>query len=114
MESKYKTQTLVIKEKNELNRVYMPYLKNGGIFLRFNDEINIENVSPGQTVNLYLTLFSEDPIPVWGKIVWINYGSGNKGYGISFGESVPTKQLKENIEILLADYNGKNDNSYTF
>lgn len=114
MESEYKTQILVIKDKNELNRAYMPYLRSGGLFLKFNEEITSDIIYPGQKVNLLLTLFSDAPIPVWGKVVWINYGNNNKGYGISFGENSAMKELKENIEFLLAEYNGKNDNTYTF
>lgn len=35
-------QTLIINDKKELYKSYMPFIQNGGLFLPFNDEITPE------------------------------------------------------------------------
>ena len=64
--------SLSIKEKAALYAAYMPYLKNGGIFVPTNRPYNI-----GDEVYLILTLL-DDPtrLPVAGKVVWISPSGG--------------------------------------
>jgi type IV pilus assembly protein PilZ len=75
--------SLSIKEKAALYAAYMPYLKNGGIFVPTTRPYQL-----GDDVYLILTLL-EDPtrIPVAGKVVWISPAAGgNKtpGIGVHF------------------------------
>ena len=88
--------TLALKTKNELYSCYMPYLKNGGLFVPTN-----RNFELGDEVFLLLTLM-DDPQrhPVTGKVVWIMpRASGNRpvGIGIQFSgnESVNVQQKIE-------------------
>ena len=63
---------LVFREKGALYAAYMPYLKNGGIFVPTTRAYQL-----GDDVYLILTLL-EDPtrIPVAGKVVWMSPASG--------------------------------------
>jgi type IV pilus assembly protein PilZ len=76
--------SLSIKEKAALYAAYMPYLKNGGIFVPTNRPYNL-----GDDVYLILTLL-DDPtkIPVAGKVVWISPSGGGSsrtpGVGVHF------------------------------
>src|SRR5258708_19592602 len=64
--------SLSIKEKAALYAAFMPYVKNGGIFVPTNRPYQL-----GDEVYLILTLL-EDPtkIPVAGKVVWISPSGG--------------------------------------
>jgi TatD DNase family protein len=75
--------SLSIKEKAALYAAYMPYLKNGGIFVPTTRPYDL-----GDEVYLILTLL-DDPtrIPVAGKVVWMSPAAGgNKtpGIGVHF------------------------------
>jgi type IV pilus assembly protein PilZ len=92
--------TLALKTKNELFSCYMPFLKNGGLFVPTNRGFEL-----GDEVFLLLTLM-DDPQrhPVTGKVIWITpRASGNKpvGIGIQFSgnESV---NVQKKIETHLA------------
>lgn len=64
--------SLSIKEKAALYAAYMPYLRNGGIFVPTTRAYQL-----GDDVYLILTLL-DDPtrIPVAGKVVWMSPASG--------------------------------------
>lgn len=114
----HKVQTLIIHDNKELYRRYMPFLKNGGIFLNFNEDINPQNIFPGQKISLSLTLPNKDKIPVQGKVVWINVSKNQsqgfpQGYGISFIENVTMKSLKERIEVDISEFGTKRETTYT-
>ena len=76
--------SLAIKEKAALYAAYMPFLKNGGIFVPTNRPYNL-----GDEVYLILTIL-DDPVrvPVAGKVVWVSpSGSGatrTPGIGVHF------------------------------
>ena len=76
--------SLAIKERAALYAAYMPYLKNGGIFVPTNRPYNL-----GDEVYLILTLL-DDPsrIPVAGRVVWISpsgtSASKTPGVGVHF------------------------------
>lgn len=78
--------SLTIKDKNALYAAYMPYLKNGGLFIPTNKEYKL-----GDEVFMLLTLMEEsEKIPVAGKIVWITPrgAEGNRaaGIGVQFSD----------------------------
>jgi type IV pilus assembly protein PilZ len=93
--------SLSIKEKAALYAAYMPYLRNGGIFVPTNRPYNI-----GDEVYLILTLL-EDPtrIPVAGKVVWISPSGGGAsktpGVGVHFPSDESGIAARKRIEEAL-------------
>lgn len=92
--------SLSIKEKAALYAAYMPYLKNGGIFVPTNRPYNI-----GDEVYLILTLL-DDPTrtPVAGKVVWITPTGGaskTPGIGVQFPSDDSGIMARRRIEEAL-------------
>ncbi|MGH1486162.1 MAG: PilZ domain-containing protein [Cellvibrionaceae bacterium] len=78
--------SLTIKDKAVLYAAYMPYVKNGGLFIPTNKVYNV-----GDEVFVLLNLMDEpEKIPVAGKVVWITpkgaQGNRSAGIGIQFTE----------------------------
>lgn len=75
--------SLSIKEKAALYAAYMPYLKNGGIFVPTNRPYKL-----GDEVYLILTLMDEPTkYPIGGRVVWISPAGGTArtpGIGVHF------------------------------
>jgi type IV pilus assembly protein PilZ len=76
--------TLNIKDKSALYVAYMPFVKNGGLFIPTAKEYRL-----GDEVFILLTLM-ENPerIPVAGKVVWVTpkgaQGKRQQGIGVQF------------------------------
>lgn len=93
--------SLTIKDKSSLYAAYMPFIKNGGLFIPTNKTYQI-----GDEVFMLLTLM-EDPekIPVAGRIVWITPkgAQGNRvaGIGVQFSEQ-DNGAVRTKIESYLA------------
>ncbi|OHX12952.1 pilus assembly protein PilZ [Chromobacterium sphagni] len=93
--------SLHIKERSALFAAYMPFARNGGIFIPTNKEMQL-----GEEVFLLLTLM-EDPqrIAVQAKVVWITPAGANnsrvQGVGVEFVSGEAGKQAKDKIEALL-------------
>lgn len=93
--------SLSIKEKAALYAAYMPYLKNGGIFVPTNRTYQL-----GDEVYLILTLL-DDPtkIPVAGKVVWISPSGGGAsktpGIGVQFPADESGFSARKRIEDAL-------------
>lgn len=92
--------SLAIKEKAALYAAYMPYLKNGGIFVPTSRQYSL-----GDEVYLILTLM-DDPtkIPVAGKVVWITPAGGGQrqpGIGVHFPGEESGMGARKRIEDLL-------------
>ena len=92
--------SLAIKEKAALYAAYMPYLKNGGIFVPTTRQYSL-----GDEVYLILTLM-DDPtkIPVAGKVVWITPSGGGQrqpGIGVHFPPEESGIGARKRIEDLL-------------
>ena len=71
--------SLTIKDKSALYAAYMPFIKNGGLFIPTN-----KSYSLGDEVFMLLTLMDEkEKLPVAGKIVWVTPkgAQGRKLYG---------------------------------
>ncbi|WP_115707324.1 PilZ domain-containing protein [Legionella sainthelensi] len=91
----------IFPNESALYAAYMPFVKNGGIFIRTNHKIEF-----GAMVNLSVKLMDEDEFYVVdGKVVWITPqgAQGNKtpGVGIQFvGEN--SSNLCNKIETYLA------------
>lgn len=92
---------LNINNKNELLAAYMPFIKNGGLFIRTNECFQL-----GQMVNLNLKLWClSEPVSITGKIAWITplhaQGGRPAGVGVQIVQE-NTKHLKDTIEKQLA------------
>ena len=89
---------LEIKDKYTLYTSYMPYLKNGGLFIATKKAFEL-----GDEIFIILTLL-EDPeqIPVSGKVVWITptgaQGNKSPGIGVQFRDN---GAARNKIETLL-------------
>jgi type IV pilus assembly protein PilZ len=78
--------SLTIKDKSALYAAYMPFVKNGGLFIPTNKAYKL-----GDEVFMLLTLIDEkEKMPVAGKIVWISpkgaQGNRAAGIGVQFSE----------------------------
>lgn len=78
--------SLTIRDKSALYAAYMPFVKNGGLFIPTNKTYKL-----GDEVFMLLTLMdSKEKIPVAGRVVWITPrgAQGNKtaGIGVQFSE----------------------------
>ncbi|MEJ2107477.1 MAG: PilZ domain-containing protein [Acidiferrobacteraceae bacterium] len=92
--------SLTIKDKNALYAAYMPYLKNGGIFVPSNKSYQL-----GTEVFMLLTLVdSKEKIPVAGHVVWITpagaQGNRAAGIGVQFSDK-DAGAARNKIETLL-------------
>lgn len=91
--------TITIKDKTVLYAAYMPFIKNGGLFIPTSKAYQI-----GSEVFMMLKLL-EDPekIPVAGKVVWITpsraQGTRARGIGVQFND--PDAAVKTKIENYL-------------
>lgn len=96
--------TLSIKEKAALYSAYMPFVKNGGLFIPTSKPYKL-----GDEVFILLTLMeSAERLPVAGKVIWLTpAGAQNKrtqGIGVQFSEQDGGETQKK-IETVLAGMN---------
>lgn len=92
--------SLTIKDLSVLYAAFMPFVKNGGLFIPTN-----KNYRLGDEVFMLLNLMDEpEKIPVAGKVVWITpkgaQGNRAAGIGVQFTDSDGTARSK--IETYLA------------
>lgn len=92
--------TLTIKDKAVLYAAYMPFIRNGGLFIPTSKTYQL-----GDEVFLLLNLMDEpDKIPVAGKVIWVTpkgaQGNRAAGIGVQFNEDEPA--AKNKIETYLA------------
>lgn len=93
--------SLTIKDKNALYAAFMPYLKNGGLFVPTAKPYRL-----GDEVFMLLTLMDEaEKLPIAGKVVWITpqgaEGNRTAGIGVQFSE-LDKGQTRHKIENYLA------------
>ena len=92
--------SLAIKDKAVLYAAYMPFVKNGGLFIPTKKEYQL-----GDEVFMLLNLMGEaEKIPVAGKVVWLTpkgaQGNRAAGIGVQFNDQDDTARAK--IETYLA------------
>jgi len=93
--------SLAIKEKAALYAAYMPFLRNGGMFVPTAKPYKI-----GDEIYLILALM-EDPnkYPIAGKVAWITpIGANNnkaQGIGVHFPDDETGQRAKLRIEEIL-------------
>ena len=93
--------SLSIKDKNALYAAYIPFIKNGGLFIPTKRQYAL-----GEEVFMLLNLMEEaERLPIAGKIVWIT-PNGAEGYratgiGVQFSEQ-DGGLVRNKIETYLA------------
>lgn len=93
--------SLNISSKSALYAAFMPYLRNGGLFIPTNKPYEV-----GDEVFMLLSLM-EDPsrIPVSGRVAWItpaNAQNGKiQGIGVHFNNDEAGIEIRRKIEALL-------------
>ena len=93
--------SLAIKEKAALYAAYMPFLKNGGMFVPTTKPYKI-----GDEIYLILSLM-DDPnkYPIAGKVAWITPTGANnnkaQGIGVHFPADEAGQRAKLRIEEIL-------------
>ncbi len=93
--------SLAIKEKAALYAAYMPFLKNGGIFVPTSKPYKI-----GDEIYLILALMDDtNKYPIAGKVAWITPAGANnnkaQGIGVHFPEDEAGQRAKSRIEQIL-------------
>ena len=93
--------SLTIRDKSALYASYMPYIKNGGLFIP-----TARSYRLGDEVFMLLTLMEEkEKMPIAGRIVWITpkgaQGNRTAGIGVQFSE-LDKGQTQKKIENYLA------------
>ena len=93
--------SLTIRDKSALYAAYMPFVKNGGLFIPTSKAYLL-----GDEVFMLLTLMEEkEKMPIAGRIVWITpkgaQGNRTAGIGVQFSE-LDKGQTKNKIENYLA------------
>ena len=105
--------SLAIKEKAALYAAYMPFLKNGGMFVPTTKPYKI-----GDEIYLILTLM-DDPnrYPIAGKIAWITPAGANnskaQGIGVHFSSDESGMRVRQRIEELLGAAVGSSRATHT-
>ena len=93
--------SLAIKEKAALYAAYMPYLKNGGMFV---PTVKVHQI--GDEIYLILALMDDTTkYPIAGKVAWITPGGANnnktQGIGIHFPSDETGQRARLRIEEIL-------------
>ncbi|MEK6805295.1 MAG: PilZ domain-containing protein [Pseudomonadota bacterium] len=104
--------TLNIKDKSALYVSYMPFIKNGGLFIPTNKAYKLSD-----EVFILLTLMdSAERLPVAGKVVWLTpqgaQGKRAQGIGVQFSAQDAGATQKK-IESLLAGALGADRPTHT-
>jgi type IV pilus assembly protein PilZ len=103
--------TLNIKDKSALYVAYMPFVKNGGLFIPTNKSYKL-----GDEVFLLLALMDGERLPVAGKVIWITpqgaQGKRVQGIGIQFNAQ-DGGQTQKKIEAILAGSLGSDRVTHT-
>ena len=101
---------LTIREKSVLYATYMPFLRNGGIFVP-----SAESAEIGQQFFLLLTLpESSEQLGVIGKVAWLTpaHAQGNRAAGIGF-QFQDDGAARSKIESLLGEYSNSDAFTHT-
>ena len=104
--------TLTIKDKSALYLAYMPFVKNGGLFIPTNSNYRL-----GDEVFMLLNLMGEDEkLPVAGRVIWMTpkgaQGKRTAGIGVQFSEQ-DRGNTQRKIESYLAGALGGDKPTHT-
>lgn len=92
---------ITLSDKAAIYSAYMPFVKNGGLFIRTNDRYEM-----GDEIVLLLKLMeATEKYTVRGKVIWMTpkgaQGGLQTGVGIQFAADTP-KEVRNKIETYLA------------
>ena len=101
---------LTLKNKSALRQAYMPFVRNGGVFVRTNRSYEL-----GEDVSVTIRLFEADePVAVSGKIVWVTptraQGKRAAGVGVQFNAQ---ESFRARLEELLGSISGGDEPTHT-
>ena len=93
--------SLTIKDKGALYAAYMPFVKNGGLFIPTNKDYKL-----GDEVFMLLKLMDEtEKLPIVGKVIWMTPkgAQGNRvaGIGVQFASDQDGEAARKKIETYL-------------
>jgi type IV pilus assembly protein PilZ len=93
--------SLTIRDKSALYASYMPFVRNGGLFIPTS-----KNYRLGDEVFMLLTLIEDkEKLPIAGKIIWLtpkgSQGNRTAGIGVQFSD-LDKGQTRNKIENVLA------------
>ena len=93
--------SLAIKDKSALYAAYMPFVKNGGLFIPTNKDYQL-----GDEVFMLLTLMEEkEKLPIAGRVVWVTpkgaQGNHAAGIGVQFSDQ-DKGTVRSKVETYLA------------
>lgn len=101
--------SLSIKEKSALYSAYLPFFKNGGLFVPTPHSYNI-----GDEIFLVLDLMDDpEKYPIAGTVAWVTPAGANQGkvqgVGVHFPDDESTAQVRQSIEKHLGSelHNGR-------
>ena len=95
--------SMCIRDRAALCAAYMPFLRNGGVFIPTGRDFQM-----GETVYLSLSLL-ESPIriPLVGQVAWVTppgaQGGRAQGIGLHFDDSDTSREARAEIERLLGN-----------
>jgi len=100
-----------IKDRATLYACWMPFIKNGGLFIPTNKAYRL-----GDEVFVLLSLMNEpQQIPLTGKVVWVtpqgSQGHRKTGIGVQLGAN--NKDTRDKIESLLTGSLNSDRPTYT-
>lgn len=104
--------TLTIKDKSALYLAYMPFIRNGGLFIPTNSSYKL-----GDEVFMLLNLMGEEEkIPVAGHVIWLtpkgSQGKRAAGIGVQFSDQ-DNGATKQKIDNYLAGALGGDKPTHT-
>lgn len=93
--------SLTIRDKSALYASYMPFVRNGGLFIPTSKGYRL-----GDEVFILLTLIEDkEKLPIAGKIIWLtpkgSQGNRTAGIGVQFSD-LDKGQTRNKIENVLA------------
>ena len=93
--------SLTIRDKSALYASYMPFVRNGGLFIPTTKSYKL-----GDEVFMLLTLMEDkEKLPIAGKIIWITpkgaQGNRTAGIGVQFSD-LDKGQTRNKFENVLA------------
>ncbi len=103
----------VIKDKHDLLKTYMPFIKNGGLFIATQRKYLL-----GDEVFMLIHFLDEkDKLPVPGRVVWITpaaaQGGRPPGVGVQFDDGIESENFRAKIETVLMGTLNSDKPTYT-
>lgn len=101
-----------IQDVQRLYASYLPYVKNGAIFIPSNKKVAL-----GFKIAASIILpGSNQPNNIQGEVIWVNHrtqGNRPSGFAVQLGTDQVSTSLKHEIERMLAGMSGSLQATYT-